>query len=101
MADQPRGGHGRTAAPYPSDPHSPDRESFFSGEGNLDLFGVPIDPHFGCKGRPRHKPTDETRRIINDLQASGATLPVIASAVGLSIPTLYRHYLTPRRRSAK
>lgn len=101
MADQPRGGYDRTEGSYPVDLQRNDRQSFFRLEGNFDLFGEPIDPHHGCKGRPRHKPTEKNRLIIKGLQDDGATLPVIAAAIGVSIPTLYRHYLTPRRKVAK
>lgn len=60
--------------------------------GAVDLFGVPLDPHFGRKGRPRHKPTDAMRQRVRELREDGATLPTIAAALHITEPTLALHY---------
>ena len=57
-----------------------------------DLFGVPLDPHHGRKGRPRHKPTDAMRERVRELREGGATLPEIAAALHITEPTLALHY---------
>ena len=57
-----------------------------------DLFGVPLDPHHGRKGRPRHKPTDAMRQWVRELRERGATLPEIAAALHITEPTLALHY---------
>ena len=57
-----------------------------------DLFGVPLDPHHGRKGRPRHKPTAEMRQRVRELRDGGASLPVIAAALRITEPTLALHY---------
>jgi hypothetical protein len=56
-----------------------------------DLFGQPIFPPRGM-GRPRHLPTAETRQRVRELRAAKATLPTIAAALAISIPTLLRNY---------
>lgn len=58
----------------------------------VDLLGDPIDPHHGCRGRPRHIPTAERRRQARELRAAGASQEAIAAALGITIPTLTRHY---------
>lgn len=60
--------------------------------GEVDLLGCPIDPHFGRKGRPRHKPTDAMRQRVRELREAGATLPTIAAALHITQPTLALHY---------
>jgi DNA invertase Pin-like site-specific DNA recombinase len=61
-------------------------------QADRDLFGVPLDPHHGRKGRPRHKPTEDMRRRVRELREGGATLPMIAAALHITEPTLARHY---------
>jgi hypothetical protein len=57
----------------------------------VDLFGAPIGRKRG-RGRPRHTPTRRTNAIVWNLQQLGATQEDIARAVGVTVPTLRRHY---------
>jgi hypothetical protein len=59
---------------------------------NLDLLGWPI-PEPRDAGRPEHVPTDENRNKIMMMLVFKKTNAEIAKAVGLSQPTLRKHYL--------
>lgn len=59
---------------------------------NLSLFGWP-EPEPREAGRPEHIPTDENRNKIMMLLVFGMTNAEIAKAVGVSQPTLRKHYL--------
>lgn len=59
---------------------------------NLDLLGWPI-PEARDAGRPEHVPTEENRNKIMMLLVFKKTNAEIAKAVGLSVPTLRKHYL--------
>lgn len=59
---------------------------------NLSLFGWP-EPELREAGRPEHKPTDENRNKIMMLLVFGMTNAEIAKAIGVSQPTLRKHYL--------
>ncbi len=61
--------------------------------GPVDLFGLPIAPGRG-PGRPRHVPTDASRERVLELHRDGRNLLQIAAAVGITHPTLLRHYPT-------
>ena len=65
----------------------------------LDLFGNPVDPHYGLRGRPRHKPTDATRRIVRAMRAQGQGQEPIAQALGITSITLRLNY--PRELGSK
>ena len=43
-------------------------------------------------GRPSHKPTDETRHIVKSMVGYGAEQSTVAGRLGISIPTLIKHY---------
>lgn len=43
-------------------------------------------------GRPPHEPTDTTRRIARTLSGYGIPQEQIASEIGVSVPTLHKHY---------
>lgn len=58
----------------------------------VDLFGEPITPAEDCRGRPPHVPTDATRETVRRLRGEGRQQRDIAKAVGLTVPTLHRHY---------
>ncbi len=60
--------------------------------GDRDLFGLPIRPGHGQRGRPRHVPTPELRARVIDLREAGAGQAAIAEALGVTIPTLRLHY---------
>lgn len=69
---------------------------------NLSLFGWPLPEPREKAGRPEHEPSDENRCKVMMLVAFGKTNAEIAKAVGLSQPTLRKHYLQQleQRRSA-
>lgn len=60
----------------------------------LDLLGDPIPPNHGRRGRPQHVPTKESRNKIILLLAQGWTDARMAGAIGISLPTLKRHYFS-------
>jgi hypothetical protein len=58
----------------------------------VDLFGDPCLPPDGGRGRPVHQPTRETRNRVLLGLVRGLTAKEIARSVGLSVPTLRKHY---------
>ena len=44
------------------------------------------------RGRPRHQPTIATSAMVRNLAAQGASLTSISAAIGVTVPTLKRHY---------
>ncbi|MBP0438432.1 hypothetical protein [Tianweitania sediminis] len=61
-------------------------------EAAFDLLGDPIPANFGGRGRPPHVPTKENRNKIMLLLAQGWVDKRIAGALGISEPTLRKHY---------
>lgn len=62
-------------------------------EPELDLFGMPrADERRRPQGRPPHVPTNELRCRVREMHLAGQTQPTIAKAIGLTVPTLTRHY---------
>jgi predicted ArsR family transcriptional regulator len=59
----------------------------------FDLFGNPYDVGPRKAGRPEHEPTEENIINIMVLLASGMTNREVAKTVGISVPTLRKHYL--------
>lgn len=57
-----------------------------------DLLGDPVDPGHGCGGRPRHIATDARRAMVRQLREAGQPQEAIAAALGITGPTLRRHY---------
>lgn len=62
-------------------------------EGNLSLFGWPMPEPRDKAGRPEHVPTVENRNKIMLLLALKKSNADIAKAIGISQPTLRKHYL--------
>lgn len=62
-------------------------------EGPVDLFGDPWREPKDQRGRKRHKWGKQVAENIAVLKASGHTVEMIASRVGLSEPTLRKYYL--------
>lgn len=60
---------------------------------NLGLFGWPVAEPRERAGRPEHVPTEENRNKIMMLLVFGLTNKEIAQAIGISQPTLRKHYL--------
>ena len=61
-------------------------------DGNFDLFGMPVPDGFGKRGRPEHMVTLESTNKVKLLLALGWSNERIAHALGLSLPTLRKHY---------
>lgn len=59
---------------------------------DLDLFGNPYHSAGRGQGRPEHVPTEENIINVMVLLASGMTNAEVAKTVGLSTPTLRKHY---------
>lgn len=60
---------------------------------DLDLLGDPIPANFGGRGRPEHIPTTENRNKVMLLLALEWTDEKVAKAIGITRPTLRKHYL--------
>lgn len=60
--------------------------------GAVDLFGLPVDPGHGQRGRPRHVPTPDLRARVLDLRGDGRSHDDIAAQIGVTGPTLRMHY---------
>ena len=59
---------------------------------DFDLLGDPIPEGLGKRGRPPHLVTDENRRKVMLLAAFDKNEMQIAAALGISGPTLKKHY---------
>jgi len=59
---------------------------------DFDLLGDPIPDGFGKRGRPPHLVTAENRRKVMVLAAFDKNEMQIAAALGISGPTLRKHY---------
>ena len=49
-------------------------------------------PRGGPNGRPPHRPTPELRKVVQNLASMGLTHPQIATAIGVGLSTLTKHY---------
>jgi len=70
---------------------------FFLMARDFDLLGDPIPDGFGKRGRPPHVPNDEKRKLVMMLQALDWGQPEIADALGITEPTLKKHYFRELR----
>jgi hypothetical protein len=61
-------------------------------EGDVDLWGDPWTPPKDRRGRKRHRWLKQVAENVAVLKASGQTVEVIASRIGLSEPTLRKYY---------
>lgn len=59
---------------------------------NFDLLGDPIPEGFGRRGRPPHVVTDEKRLKVRMLCAFHDDLAEVAAGMGITLPTLKKHY---------
>lgn len=62
------------------------------GETEFDLFGNPVRPGLGQRGRPRYEATEKDRNKIKMLLAMGWGNQRIADALDLSLATLKRYF---------
>jgi hypothetical protein len=60
----------------------------------FDLFGDPVPANWGGRGRPQHIPTQEYRNKVKLLLAFGWNNERIARAIGITEPTLRKHYFS-------
>lgn len=60
----------------------------------LDLFGQPVLQRREGLGRPEHVWTKENSQKINLLFACGRDVKDVAAAIGISQPTLRKHYFS-------
>ena len=60
----------------------------------LDLFGMPVVERRVGKGRPEHVRTADNSNKINLLFACGRDIKDVAAAIGVSVPTLRKHYFS-------
>ncbi|MEM6617462.1 MAG: hypothetical protein AAF619_13125 [Pseudomonadota bacterium] len=63
-------------------------------QADIDLFGEPM--RLGAKGvgRPEHEPSEKIANKIMLLLAQGWAFKRIASTIGLSVPTMRKHYFS-------
>lgn len=60
----------------------------------FDLFGDPVPPNRGKRGRPQHIPTAENRHRVTIWFALGYAPEQVAEALGITMPTLRKHYFS-------
>lgn len=61
-------------------------------QGGVDLFGIPIRPGHGQRGRPPFEVTPEIRNRVKLLLACGWATQRIANAIDASLATVKRHF---------
>ena len=62
------------------------------GDEVFDLFGNPVRPGKGERGRPAFEVTERNRNKVKMLLAQGKSNPIIADAIGCSLATLKRYF---------
>jgi hypothetical protein len=78
---------------------SPDRRlthsrNFFLMDVKFDLFGDPVPDNFGKRGRPAHIPTSGNTNKVKMLVSLGWGNERIARAMGITPPSLRKHYFS-------
>jgi len=88
----------------PPDRSPPHLEIFFVSDGNseTDLFGEPVLERSEGRGRPEHLRTRESSNKVLLMFALGRSEKQAATAIGVSVPTLRKHYFSEcqKRRDA-
>lgn len=59
---------------------------------DVDLFGDPVQPRREGRGRPEHVWSRENSNKVLLAFARGMTVKEAATAIGVSVPTLRKHY---------
>lgn len=59
---------------------------------NFDLFGNPWVDKPTKRGRPQHEVTPRSRNRVSMLVAMGWANPRICNVLGITLPTLHKHY---------
>jgi len=62
--------------------------------GEVDLFGCPVLVREAKRGRPEHSRTPENAKRVSMLFAMGRDVADVALAMGVSQPTLRKHYFS-------
>lgn len=72
------------------------------GNSETDLFGEPVLERSEGRGRPEHRRTRENANKVLLMFALNRTEKQAASAIGVSVPTLRKHYFSEcqKRREA-
>lgn len=70
-------------------PHS---EIFFLAEHEFDMFGNPVRPGKGARGRPPFEVTERNRNKVKMLLAMGWSHDRVANAIDCSLATLKRYF---------
>lgn len=65
--------------------------------GAVDLFGYPVLVREAKRGRPEHQRTDEIAKRVSMLFALGRSVEEVAAAIGVTQPTLRKHYFSEVR----
>lgn len=60
----------------------------------VDLFGDPVQPDRDARGRPEHSWSLENSNKVLIAFARGLSVKEAATAVGVSVPTLRKHYFS-------
>jgi hypothetical protein len=63
-------------------------------QGGVDLFGCPIILREALRGRPPHVRTDEIAKRVSMLFVLGRSVADVAAAIGVTQPTLRKHYFS-------
>jgi hypothetical protein len=74
------------------------RPVYFAETASADLLDDPVSPDRGRRGRPRQLATSTNARNFNALRAAIWTPAQIARALGISAPTLRKHYFAEMKR---
>ena len=67
-------------------------EAKFTDHRATDLFGNPVRPNKGRRGRPALEITPEDRDAVEAALVKGYSNQRICEAVGISLPSLKRHF---------
>jgi AcrR family transcriptional regulator len=67
-------------------------ETKFTDHRATDLFGNPVRPNKGRRGRPALEITPEDRDAVEAALVKGYSNQKICEAVGISLPSLKRHF---------
>lgn len=86
--------HGDSLVDLAQTQAEPNQDRFYGIElgAERDLFGDPIAPGSGRRGRPIHLPSAASRALVASMRADGAKQTEVCAALGISAPTLRLNY---------
>lgn len=92
------GGGSKVHRVAPSETAAPLIRRFFLSDveksGGVDLFGDPIIVRNAKRGRPEHERTERNANKVSLLFAMGYEVKDVAAALGITQPTLRKHYFS-------